>query len=183
MIKLTKIKLKSSYLLFLIPLLASFKCVKEPTEYVYKTLDMNLANANTSGTGPLVVENSVPKNAYGIRIQLTFSSPKVNHDYKTHRNEDSVTEFVITSSEGFNGIAPGNSLNHLFSFRKNANQFVGISPESYTNIFSISDENTSDNYLFLAQSPNTPGDYTFHLSATFSDGRVLSKSVSVNLHQ
>jgi hypothetical protein len=186
-----KIALRASYLLFLIPLLGSFKCQKAKDAY-YETISIDLTNADNSGTSPANAGDSVSRHAYALEIHLLLEAiiDNTGHgNYRYNQNEDVVTDFQILSSSDINGIPAYQSLNQLFLFRNKQGQYSDINSSTYTAVFSenYSKSNkeiqwNSSNFLMLMHPPSVAGDYTFYVSGTFSDGRILSDSVQVKLY-
>jgi hypothetical protein len=156
--------------------------------YFYETVSMTLSNADNSGNSPVSAGDSVNKYAYAIQLNLTME-PRSHEGADSYEsdfvNEDNVNELSITCSQTFNGLVPNQSLNHLF----NTSRFNELTAP-YTGLFSgpspgsdVPDSWNSKNYLLLMVPPDSSGVYTFHVSATFSDGRTLADSVTVNLYE
>lgn len=166
-------------------------CIDYDPPYFYETVSINLANADNSGEAPALAGDSVSKNAYAIQLDLTLE-PRYHEGADSYesefRNEDQVTDFSITCSDSFNGIVPGQLLNHLFNQYGKFHQSE-ITPTMYASIFSgispgvnVPSSWNSTNYLLLMVPPITSGTYTFHVLGTFSDGRILSDSITVKLY-
>lgn len=190
MLNQLKIPSKVSYLLLLIPILFAFKCKKSKDGF-YETISIELYNADNSGLTPVSAGDSVSKKAYALEIRLTMKALVDSVDlesYNYHINEDVVTDLQITSSTNFNGIPAHQSLNHLFRYREADDRYSEINTTNYTAIFSggysAHDlEWNANKYLLLMYPPDNAGNYTFYVTATFSDGRILSDSIPVNLHE
>jgi hypothetical protein len=167
-------------------------CTDYDPPYFYETVAMTLSNADNSGESVVSAGDSVSKYAYAIQLNLTFE-PRDHEGADSYesefKNEDTVTDLFISCSETFNGIPSNQSLNHLFNGRSGYHGYE-LTTSTYTSLFQSSSPGvqvpeswTSSNYLLLMVPPAAEGTYTFHVSGTFSDGRVLSDSVTVKLYE
>jgi hypothetical protein len=169
-------------------------CHHEYPPFFYETVSMALENADNSDVSPVLDTDSVPAKAYAIQLNLSMnltSKDGADSNESGFSNEDRVVYFAITSPMNYNNIAPNQSLNDFFNFSTGNGTGAPITADNYTSIFSgnigasggaPTTWNTS-NYLILMNPPASMGNYTFYVSALFSDGRSLADTISVNLYE
>lgn len=157
--------------------------------FVFETVNFTLTNADNSGTSPVHDNDSVPKQAYSMEINLVSmlknkSGTDINES--EFENEDLVTDFKISCLTEYNGIPANLPLNGFFYFSEQ--QGIGriIGPEMYHEIFFAANRDadewgTTKNFILMSE-PEFPGNYEFVVSAWLSDGRFLSDTVNVNLY-
>lgn len=174
-------------------LMGLYSCSKDYPPYLYETREMVLYNNDISSGVPHYDEDSVPKNKFSIQMNLRMViTDRTGADFGESDilNEDQVTEFVISSPQVFNGVAPNESLNDFFRYSPEPGKIVTITSNIYTEIFSYANRmqngdadawNVNKN-LHLNTPPDLPGNYIFVVSASFNDGRNLTDTIEVQLY-
>ncbi len=187
-------KSRPSYIILLLsalPILAG-SCLKDPEypPFIYETTEMSVTNADNAGENPVSDNDSVPRIAYALQLNLTMVTKEKGDSYEgSYIPEDVVTEFTITSPNVFNSIPPNEPLNNFFSYYSGNGPGAPVSiTGTFTGLFAGSnnfggpDTWYTTKYLLLMEPPGSAGNYTFFVQAGFDDGRVLNDTVTVKLY-
>lgn len=172
------------------------------TTFMYSFGHISVYNLDNSGKELVISQsNSIPKRAYGIRIDLSllklssntfrlnaftdarafdcFCPPETQYTPK-----DTITSISVTTDIAFNNQYPAESdVSDLFRVL-GSGRYITIgehlkSPEAIYENTTPDDEKIE---LFLLQPPDNAGEYLFKVEVFLSDGRILSMTADpVNL--
>lgn len=158
----------------------------------YEVVSMSLSNSNNTSETPYdAITDSVPKQAYAIKITLNeVMRKKTEGDAQENgfMNEDQLTSMNIFSLNNFNGTHPtGTSLNSYFltqlSNSSTIEAFISkgqIGGGKYKD-GSYTDSWSTEQFLFLMTPPDTTGYQSFVVELEFSDGRNMKDTITVKL--
>jgi len=171
----------------------------DPHKYQYKFEYLSAFNLDNSGTNSIISESPIPKNAYGIKLQLGLRELSIDRNHfslfsqanamccycgpdTTITPRDTIRSLTITTINRFDDNHPKSSdVTALFKVLRHGN-YVGIDsiiahPDIY---FKRTETEFMELYLFTP--PKQAGEYSFTVDLALSnDTHLVANTKPINL--